>query len=346
MGHRYSQLSLEERCSIAQWHTAGQSIQKIAAALDRAASTISRELKRKTGIKIGYRPGYAHEQAKAQRWRGSRLVRQPDLQKYVLDRLAMGWSPAQIAGRLALEKVSRQISHESIYRFIYAQIRRSDEGAWRHYLPRAKSKRGHRARLSASPVHTIANRVSIAKRPYHIATRKQPGHWEADLMLFKTYSQNVLTIHERTSRFTIFLHQSNKTAATTLESINSFFAKLPQALCKSITFDNGNEFAFHHHLKPNRGIDTFFCDPHSPWQKGGVENAIGRMRRMLPTKTNLNDLKSSDFLARAQVYNHTPRKCLDFKTPAEVFSKLLLHFKCDSIHLPLRGRVCGESALK
>ena len=337
MGQKYSQLCLEARCSIASWQASGQSIQKIAAALDRAASTISRELKRNSGTKVGYKPSYAHEQAKAQRWRGSRLVRQPTLQKYVLDRLAMGWSPAQIAGRLALEKDSSSISHESIYRFIYAQIRRSDDGAWRHYLPRAKSKRGHRARHSASPVHTIANRISIAKRPRHIATRKQPGHWEADLMLFKTYSQNVLTIHERTSRFTIFLHQPNKTASTTLASLDTFFAKLPPALRRTITFDNGNEFALHHNLTPNRGLDTFFCDPHSPWQKGGVENAIGRMRRMLPTQTNLNHLKTSDFLARAQIYNHTPRKCLDFKTPAEVFSKLLLHFKCDSIRCPKGG---------
>ena len=337
MGHKYSQLSLEERCSIAQWFASGQSIQKIAAALDRSASTVSREVKRNRGKKVGYKPSYAHEQSKARRWRGSRLARQPDLQKHVLDRLAMGWSPAQIAGRLTHEKDSRRISHELIYRFIYAQMRRSDDGTWRHYLPRAKSKRGHRARLSASPVHTITNRVSITNRPRHIASRKQSGHWEADLMLFRTYSQNILTVHERTSRFTVFLHQSTKTATTTLASLDRFFALLPPALRRTITFDNGNEFALHHKLTPSTGLETFFCDPHSPWQKGGVENAIGRMRRMLPTKTNLNDLKTSDFLARAVIYNHTPRKCLDFKTPAEVFSKLLLHFKCDSIRCPTGG---------
>jgi IS30 family transposase len=330
MGQKYSQLSLEERCSIAQWNSTGQSIQKIAAALDRSASTISREVRRNHGKKVGYKPSYAHEQAKARRWRGSRLARQPDLQKHVLDCLAMGWSPAQIAGRLAREKNSRRISHESIYRFIYAQIRRSDDGAWRHYLPRAKAKRGRRARLSASPVHTIENRVSLAKRSRRAANRKQPGNWEADLMLFKTYSQNILTVHERTSRFTVFLHQSNKAAQTTLASLEGFFAQVPPALRKTITFDNGNEFALHHRLSKSRGLKTYFCDPHSPWQKGGVENANGRMRRMLPTKTNLNDLKNRDFLIRAAIYNHTPRKCLDFKTPAEVFSKLLLRFKCDS----------------
>ena len=336
MGQKYKQLSLEERCEIACRHACGQSHTKIAAALDRSPSTISRELKRHIGVKVGYKPGYAHEQAKAKRWRGSRLARQPDLQKYVLDRLAMGWSPAQISGRLTLDKDSRSISHESIYRFVYAEKKRSDDCAWRHYLPCAKARRGHRTKRSSSPVHTIQNRVSIDKRPLYIAKRKQPGHWEADLMLFKTCSQNVLVIHERTSRFTIFLKQPNKTAATSLASLKAFFANLPPQLRRTITFDNGNEFALHHQLATNQILKTYFCDPHSPWQKGGVENSIGRMRRMLPTKTNLNELKTSDFLRRAQVFNHTPRKCLDFKTPAEVFSKLLLHFKCDSI-VPQRG---------
>lgn len=337
MGQKYKHFSVEERCAIACGRARGQSHAEIAAALDRSPSSISRELKRNSGIKLGYKPGYADEQAKARRWRGSRLQRQPDLRDYVLDRLAMGWSPQQIAGRLALEDDSKFISHESIYRFIYAEKKRTDDGAWRHYLPRAKSKRGRRARRSASPVHTIQNRVSIDKRPHYIATRKQPGHWEADLMLFKTYSQNVLVIHERTSRFTIFLRQANKAAATALACLNAFFAQLPPQLCRTITFDNGNEFALHHELATAQDLKTYFCAPHSPWQKGGVENAIGRMRRMLPTKTNLYELPPEAFLARARVYNHTPRKCLDFKTPAEVFSKLLLHFKCDSIRCPKGG---------
>ena len=337
MGQKYSQLSLEERCTIAQCHGTGQSIQKIAAALDRSPSTVSRELTRNRGAKVGYKPAYAQEQARARRWHGSRLARQPDQWAYVRDRLAMGWSPAQIAGRLEREKSRWRISHESIYRHIYAEMRRTDDGAWRHYLPRAKAKRGRRARRSASPVHTIANRVSLAKRPRAAKSRNQPGHWEADLMLFKTYSQNVLTIHERTSRFTVFLHQTNKAAKTTLDTLESFFALVPPALRKTLTFDNGNEFALHYCLAETRSLATYFCDPHSPWQKGGVENAIGRMRRMLPTKTDLGALTHSDFLARASIYNHTPRKCLDFKTPAEVFSKLLLRFKCDSIRCPKGG---------
>jgi len=186
MGQKYKHFSLEERCSIACWHASRQSNTKIVAAMDRSPSSIGRELKRNIGVKLGYKPSYANEQAKARRWRGSRLVRQSDLQKHVLDRLAMGWSPQQIAGRLARENNSWFLSHQSIYRFIYAEKKRNRDGNWRHYLPCAKSKRGRRAKRKTSPVHTIQNRVSIDKRPHYIATRKQSGHWEADLMLFKT----------------------------------------------------------------------------------------------------------------------------------------------------------------
>jgi IS30 family transposase len=337
MGQKYTQLSLEERCSIAQRHGAGQSNRQIASALDRSPSSVSRELTRNAGKKVGYKPSYAHQQAKARRWRGAKLERQPDLRKRVLRSLAMGWSPAQIAGRLAREKHSSRISHESIYRYIYAQMRRTDDGSWRHYLRRAKSKRGHRARKSASPVHTIQHRVSLEKRPRKAKSRKQPGHWEADLMLFKTYSQNVLVAHERSSRFTVFLRQPNKAAQTALDTLKAFFANVPRGLRNTIAFDNGNEFALHHKLAEETGLETFFCDPHSPWQKGGVENAIGRMRGALPTKTDLSQLAPEDFFNYACAYNHTPRKCLDFQTPAEVFSKLLLRFECDSIRCPKGG---------
>jgi IS30 family transposase len=333
MGQKYSQLCLEERCSIAQRFNAGQSYQEIATALDREPSTIWREVNRNGGKKIGYKPSYAHEQANARRWRGSRLARQPELQKHVLDRLAMGWSPAQIAGRLAHEKSSTRISHESIYRFIYAEMRRTDDGRWRHYLRQAKSRRGRRSRPSASPVHTVENRVPLAKRPATAENRKQAGHWEADLMLFRTYRHNVLTVHERKSRFTVLLRQANKTSETTRRSLSRFFARIPEALQRSLTFDNGTEFALHHKLD----IPTYFCEPHSPWQKGGIENAIGRLRSMLPTKTNISELTSKQIRLCATIYNHTPRECLDFQTPAEVFYKQLLHFKCDSTRWPKAG---------
>src|SRR5690606_17758892 len=178
MGYSYEQLSLEERCAIARLHEDGQSIRQIAAALDRAASSIAREIKRNNTKTLGYQPAYAQAQARSRRWKGSRLERQPTLRALVMERLAMGYSPEQVAGRLALEQGKPIISHESIYRFIYAQIRRTNDGSWRLYLPRAKHKRGYRGRKGGSSASFIRNRVSVHERPPEAAPRTQPGHWE------------------------------------------------------------------------------------------------------------------------------------------------------------------------
>ena len=141
----YRQLTLEERCSIARLREAGQSIRQIAAALDREPSTVSRELKR-NGAKVGYRPAYAQAQAAARRWHGSRLEREDALREAILDRLAAGWSPEQVSGRLRREVGQPVISHETIYRFVHAQLKRTNDRRWRHYLPRAKYKRGWRTK--------------------------------------------------------------------------------------------------------------------------------------------------------------------------------------------------------
>ena len=206
-----------------------------------------------------------------------------------------GWSPEQVAGWLERRKLAT-ISHETIYRFIYAQIRRTNDGAWRHYLPRAKYKRGWRARPGGSPASFIKDRVSIALRPDAVQRRRTFGHWEADA----------------------------ETRGTDLQP------SLDRRLRRTITFDNGTEFAQHYELTDELGIRTFFCDPHSPWQKGAIENAIGRMRRPLPRKTNLNTIDLGTLEACVVAYNNTPRKCLRFRSPAETFFSKLLHFKCES----------------
>lgn len=336
MGQRYRQLSLEERCEIARLQANGASVGQIAAALDRTPSTISRELSRNGGCEVGYKPSYAHEQAKARRWVGSRLERDPTLRRAVLDRLACGWSPEQVAGRLAREAGSKVISYESIYRFIYAQIARTKDYRWRHYLPRRKSKRGFRGNHGRSSASFIKGRISIAKRPAAAAGRNAHGHWEADLMMFSKYGQAVLTVHERKTRIVLASRRRNKAARPIARRIAKLLATLPRRLRQTITFDNGTEFAHHHELH-RLAIKTFFCDPYAPWQKGGIENAIGRMRRFLPRKTNLAALSPKRFDALVSAYNNTPRKCLDFCTPAEAFSKAL-HFECESTSPRPRGR--------
>ena len=329
MGRSYRHFGLEERCEIAQRRAGGESIRQIAAALDRSPSSIARELKRNAGAKVGYKPSYANDQAKARRWRGGKLLRHPERQALVLERLRRGWSPQQIAGRLAREQGRVVVSHETIYRFIAAQIARTKDYTWRLYLPRGKSKRGFRGRRGGSPAEHIKHRVPIALRPSDAGDRAQPGHWEADLMLFRTYGQAILALHERSSRALAILRQPNKRAARVAIAIENLLADLPSRLRRTITFDNGTEFAEHHRLRGSLGLDTFFCDPHAPWQKGGIENAIGRLRRGLPRKTDLATLSPARIRYLARLYNHTPRKCLDFQTPAEVFLEVL-HFECDS----------------
>jgi IS30 family transposase len=335
MGRSYDQLSLEERCTVAELHRAGRSIRQIAAALDRQPSTISRELKRNTGAgpRAGpYQPAYAQQQTAARRWSGARLDRNAALRDEVLTWLAQGWSPEQVVGRLRREHGRTVIGCETIYRFIYAQLKRTNERAWRHYLPRAKSRRGRRRKHGGSPALLIKHRVPVAQRPREALDRDQPGHWEADFMLFARYGQAILVLHERTSRLTALVRTANRRAAPTAELLNQLLEPLPEDLRRTLTFDNGTEFAEHHRLP----ISTFFCDPHAPWQKGGVENAVGRIRRFLPRRTDLESLKPDDLLRAARSYNHTPRQCLDFQTPAEVFSRVL-HFERESTSPLPRG---------
>ncbi len=286
-------------------------------------------MKRNRGTQVGYRPAYAAEQAWARRWRGSRLIRFPELRSIVLQRLAQGHSPEQVAGRLRLEQGRPVLSAESIYRFLYAQIRRTDDTDWRNYLPRRKYKRGYRRPgKHRSPMNLIPDRVPLSQRPPEVLARTSSGHWEADLMLFRSPGNVLLVSQERSSRLLIVSRQSSKAARPIVEQLRRDFAALPPALPQSVTFDNGAEFTHHRQLHSSLNIATFFGDKHDPWQKGGIENAIGRLRRTLPRKTPSLSPKQVQLCAAR--YNQTPRKCLGFHTPAELFTSQLVHFKCES----------------
>ena len=152
-------------------------------------------------------------------------------------------------------------------------------------------------------------------------------------MLFRSHRPAVLTLHERHSRLLLAVRSPGKAAAPIAQALTRLLAPLPPAWRQTVTFDNGTEFARHYQLHA-RGIQTFFCDPHAPWQKGGIENAIGRLRRSLPRKTDLATLSAARFTQLVQAYNNTPRKCLGYQTPAEVFWDHLLHLKCDSTFRP------------
>lgn len=326
MGEHYGQLSLEERIEIDRLHAGGLSRRSIANHLGRAASTISRELRRNSArTKVwtgGYEPVRAQKLAERRRRWDCRfkLVRQPDLRDMVKARLAMGWSPEQIAGRLARDHGHTRISHESIYRFIYHRSAQKDY--WHRLLPRARHRRGRPRKHGGGRVDIIKQRRPLDERPAQADARDVAGHWEADFMLFAQYGHCVLVAHERASRFTLIERPQDRKADRTARHLAAMLQPLPDSLRRSIAFDNGPEFALHHQLRDQLGIQTFFCDVRSPWQKGGVENAIGRIRRSLPRKTNLDRLPQKAIAAAAHRYNHTPRKCLDFLTPAEAFSRI------------------------
>ena len=150
-------------------------------------------------------------------------------------------------------------------------------------------------------------------------------------MLFKTYGHAVLTMHERHSRILIAVRPPGKASSPIAGVMSQVLGQFPPDWRRTVTFDNGTEFALHYRLH-DIGIETFFCDTYSPWQKGGVENAIGRLRRTLPRKTDLAALSDQAFTRLIQAYNNTPRKCLGYRTPAEVFLNQVLHLKCESTH--------------
>lgn len=325
MGRGYRQLSLDERIEIDRLWQSGWSYRRIGAAIGRSHTTVSRELCRNSRSTKAWPGGYAPARAdelasRRRRWDCRfKLVRQPDLRDRVRQGLAMGHSPEQIAGRLAREAGRTVISHESIYRFIYHRSAQKDY--WHRLLPRAKSRRGRYRMQGGSPASFIKHRRSIHERSPEAMSRQQPGHWEADYMLFAAYGHNVLVLHERTSRFTILDRPATRKAALTAHRIKCRLRDIPDPLRRTISFDNGTEFAEHHQLHA-LGLQTFFCDVRSPWQKGGIENTIGRLRRLLPRKTDLDTLSFAQLRACAQRLNDTPRKCLDFLTPAEAFLRI------------------------
>ena len=234
----------------------------------------------------------------------------------------MGHSPEQIASWLALEHGRVIISHESIYRFIYHRTAQKDY--WHRWLPRHKLRRGRRRQRGGSPASFIKQRRPITERPTEVESREVPGHWEADFMLFARYGQGLLVLHERQTRFNIVRRPRDRKAVTA-STIARRLSKLPPPMLKTISFSTGTEFAEHHRLHQALGVETFFCDPHSPWQKGDVENSIGPLRsahcHAKLTSSPSPQPPSQEYVQRL---DNTPRKHLDYRGhPPKAFSKLI-----------------------
>lgn len=319
MGTEYNHLSLDERCRLRGLMEMGLGAAEIARRLGRHRGTIYREIARNRCVDE-YRPDSADRMAWVRKLRGSKIQRSTRLGDYVGDRLAMGWSPEQIAGRMELDTMNDTVSAESIYRYVYSPAGR--RAGLPRYLAQRKAKRGRRRR-NGRRQPSIPNRVSIDRRPAEADTRIAFGHWEGDLMHFRRQKDILLTLQERCSRLTLAGRLHSKDATDTADAIVDKLAALPSIAVQTITHDNGGEFARHERVTSAIGLRAFFCDPHSPWQRGGIENANGRLRRDLPRKASLSGYSEDDIESIVWNLNATPRKCLAFKTPIEAFASQL-----------------------
>lgn len=329
MGRCYPHLNLEERKILAKSLAAKLPVREIAEYLGRDQSTIYREIQRNTHVDDelpelnGYHALAAQYSYEHRRAVHRKLISSPQLKAVVEDRLKAGWSPEQIAGRMKFEKHSRRVSHETIYRYTYSPEGRAEQ-FYRH-LPeqrRLRRKRGMRRHHGVRfPRH-----LAIAARPDIIAARCQFGHWECDLVQFrKVFGQvNITSLVERVSRYTVILKNQDRQSRPVMEGLISILSPLPSHARRSITFDRGTEFTAWAHLQAGLGVDPWFCDPQAPWQKGTVENTNNRLRRYLPRKKDPRFLSHDDLLVISDHLNATPRKCLGWRTPAEVFREYLL----------------------
>ncbi|WP_310619001.1 IS30 family transposase [Flexibacterium corallicola] len=327
MGQVYSHLSLEERIEIYRLRCGGMSLRGIGREIGRSASTISRELGRNCGDRRGRDGPYNPVKANHRGWMRRRMRRcfklalHPNLRELVRTKLAGGWSPEQISGWLALTRNPLQISHESIYRYIYHRNHLYRDH-WHKLLPLRRYRRGHKRRRKGA-LDVIKHRHGVSKRCVSAKDRQIAGHWEADLMCFSITGPVLLIAHERYSRLTLVTFHKTKTSKPLMNTLCRHMHGLPHTLRQTIVFDNGTEFASHMLLAKRLGMMSYFCDPRSPWQKGGVENAILRLRRWLPRSTNITSLSKKELDEIVHKYNSTPRKCLQFRTPKQVFENAL-----------------------
>jgi IS30 family transposase len=309
-------------------HEQGLSMRAIASMLNRAPSTISRELNRN-------KERWCYEAHKAQRWAHERrhmprvprkLSCVPMLLNYVLRGIKRCWSPQQICGRLLLDHPNNEemrISHETIYAFIYAMPRGELRKELVAQLRRKHTNRRKQSRGANPNRGRIADMVSIHDRPEEIEGRKVPGHCEGDLIIGKSHGSAVGTLVERTSRYLVLAHLKQHTAEKTRLSFTRNLEDVPKPLLKSLTYDQGKEMSQHKILAEELDIGVYFCDPHSPWQRGTNENTNGLVRQYLPKGTDLSHRSQEDLDEIALSINTRPRKILGFKTPQEVYFELL-----------------------
>jgi IS30 family transposase len=330
-------LSLEEREEIAVGRARGEGVREIARRLGRSPSVVSREVRRNASQR-GYRASTAHRRARDRRRRPQQRLLDGELvlRERVLADLRHGRSPNQIAGRLKLEAADdtvglmegslpagrATVSHEAVYTWIYA-LPKGELARLGVMLPSGRTRRGPRRRPAAANGARIVGMRSIHDRPADALGRQVPGHWEGDLIVGRNGQSAAATLVDRATRFLIILalpggKKADGLATALTEQVNG----LPELVRKSLTWDQGTEMGRHAALTLATGLDVYFADPHSPWQRPTNENTNGIIRRYLPKGTEITDHQPY-LTAIAEEINNQPRRCLGYLTPQEAFQRAL-----------------------
>ena len=318
-------LSSHEREEIRAGLERGETFTAIAVALGRAVSTVSREVAANGG-RDNYQAWRSHERARerTRRPKPSKLSH-PPLCAQVSAWLEELWSPEEIAHRLPIQfphDPMMRVSHETIYQSLFVQGR----GELRRELHRClRSGRARRVpRDRHRPQRGIPDKVLISERPAEIEDRAVPGHWEGDLIIGAKGQTAVGTLVERTTRFVLLLHlPDGREADKVNDAMKSGIIGLPDELVRTITWDQGTEMSGHARFTIDTGIQVYFCDPHSPWQRGSNENTNGLLRQYMPKSTDLSVHTADDLARIARSLNNRPRKTLGYMTPSEKLTELL-----------------------
>nr|WP_231114651.1 IS30 family transposase [Lentzea aerocolonigenes] len=332
-------LSLQEREEIAVLRAEKLSMREIGRRLGRSASTVSRELERNSlplrkdrpKMPRKYRATVAQAKAeqRAKRPKQVKLAGDDRLREVVQDGLTRRRSPRQISARLRLDfpdEPEMRVSHETIYQSLYVQgrgaLRRELTACLRTGRALRRPRRQAQARRARAP-QRIPDMVNISERPAEAEDRAVPGHWEGDMIIGKNQKSQIGTLVERTTRFCLLLHLPGRDAATVRDAMIEATASLPDKLRQSLTWDQGQEMARHKEITVATDLDIYFCDPHSPWQRGTNENTNGLLRQYFPKATDLSvhSREHLDFVAAE--LNDRPRETLRWKTPAEALHELL-----------------------
>lgn len=328
----HTKVTFPERKLIATWRSEGKTIRECARRLKRAHSTVVRELTRNRFKKTVYEPLHAQGKAnarKAHAWEAKHPLKNLRLYDHVTERLRQGWSPETITGRLREVEhpgdPSWQLCHETIYRFCYhPQYQKIKDGLfWWEYLRRKQKRRRQQKGRSVQRIR-IPDRVSIHKRPLVIDRRKQFGHWEGDTIVGKGRNHGLHTAYERVSSLIRFEQMPDLTALSSLAAQKKIYGCLPPQARRSVTLDNGLEHILHSLLKKSLGIQSYFADPYSSWQRGGNENGNLWIRYYFPKGTDFRTISDEELRDVEYDLNSRPRKRLHYKTPLEVFTSYLV----------------------